>query len=47
MVTVKNDRGIFLFGGQYGEKLMNELWEFNVNSLMWDPVILEDAKTLL
>lgn len=47
MATVRPDRAMFLFGGQYGERLYNDLWQWNVNTNMWAPVILEDAKTLL
>lgn len=47
MTTVRSDRAIFLFGGQYGEILYDDLWQFNVNTNMWAKVILEDARTLL
>jgi hypothetical protein len=47
MTTVRADRAIFLFGGQYGEYLYDDLWQFNINTNMWNKVILEDAKTLL
>ena len=47
MVTVRSDRAMFMFGGQYGERLYNDLWQWNVNTNMWAPVILEDARTLL
>ena len=33
MVTVKPDRAIFMFGGQYGEHLLNDLWQWNVSML--------------
>ncbi len=47
MTSVRADRAIFLFGGQYGEHLYNDLWQYNVNTNMWNFVILEDAKYLL
>lgn len=47
MTTVRADRAIFLFGGQYGEDLYDDLWQYNINTNMWNKVILEDAKTLL
>jgi len=47
MVTVMADRAMFLFGGQYGENLFSDLWQYNVNTNMWAPVILEDSTTLL
>jgi hypothetical protein len=47
MTTVRSDRAIFLFGGQYGEILYDDLWQFNVNTNMWAKVILEDTRTLL
>jgi len=47
MTTVRSDRAIFLFGGQFGELLYDDLWQYNVNTNMWNFVILEDAKTLL
>jgi hypothetical protein len=47
MAAAMPDRAIFLFGGQYGEKLYDDLWQYNVNTNMWNNVILEDAKTLL
>jgi len=33
MVTVMPDRAIFMFGGQYGERLYNDLWQWNVRAL--------------
>lgn len=47
MTTVRSDRAIFLFGGQYGERLFDDLWQYNVNTNMWNKVILEDSKLLL
>lgn len=35
MVTVRGDRAMFMFGGQYGEKIYNDLWQWNVNTNMW------------
>jgi len=47
MVTVMPDRAMFLFGGQYGDLTYGDLWEFNVNTNMWNEVILQDARTLM
>ena len=41
------DRAMFLFGGQFGDILYNDLWQFNVNTAMWDKVVLEDARIFL
>ena len=38
---------MFLFGGQFGDVLYNDLWQFNVNTAMWDKVVLEDARIFL
>mmetsp|Transcript_37801 Transcript_37801/g.36232 ORF Transcript_37801/g.36232 Transcript_37801/m.36232 type:complete len:98 (+) Transcript_37801:413-706(+) len=35
MVTVKPDRLVLLYGGQYAETLHNDVWQYNVNTNMW------------
>jgi hypothetical protein len=32
MITLKPDRLVLMFGGQYGEVLRDELWLYNINT---------------
>ncbi|CDW87815.1 UNKNOWN [Stylonychia lemnae] len=34
LVTVKADRLVLLYGGQYGEKLYKDVWQYNLNTNM-------------
>ena len=35
LVTVKADRLVILYGGQFGEKLYDDVWQYNLNTDMW------------
>eukprot|EP00347_Sterkiella_histriomuscorum_P007988 403346798 len=35
LVTVKADRLVLLFGGQYAETLFKDVWQYNLNTNMW------------
>ncbi len=35
LVTVKSDRLVLLYGGQWGETLYSDVWQYNLNTNMW------------
>lgn len=34
---------IMMFGGQYGEKLYDSLWLYNLNNNLWQETVIADA----
>ena len=40
MVTVKQDRLVLLYGGSHGQALFGDVWQYNLNSNMWDRIKL-------
>ena len=43
MIDLMPDRLLFMYGGQYGEKLYNDLWVYNLNNNLWQRTKIADA----
>jgi len=45
MVILKEDRMALMFGGQMGQKLYGDIWQYNVNSNMWNQLTLSQTNS--
>lgn len=42
MIPMINDRLAIMFGGQFGERLRNDLWTYNLNTNLWSRSYIAD-----
>ena len=43
MVSLKKDRSVMLFGGHRGQSLYGDIWQYNINSNMWQKLELTNT----
>ena len=44
LVTIRTDRLMLMFGGLYGQEIFNDLWQYNINSNMWEMVDIVERR---
>ena len=47
LVTVKEDRLVLMYGGSQGQTLYDDVWQYNLNSNMWDQITLSNKRSNL
>ena len=46
MVTIKTDRLVLLFGGLNGQIIYDDVWQYSLNSNMWDKITLSERRPI-